>query len=800
MLTDIKFALRQWLRHPIHIAVAAATLGLALGACTTVFSALDALVLRPLPFSEPQRVVQLFETLPDGGLNSVSGGVFLDWSEGVNGFESLALINPVRRILSVGGGADAVYGLQASADFLRVLGAQPKSGRTFLAEEDGPGAGNAVVMITEEAWRSRWGENSAIVGSTLALDGVTHTVVGVLPAGLCPRGVLSPFPVEFVEPLRAKRANSGRFSRSEHWANVYGRLDRSVRVEEADARLKERRQQLAAAYPAYKKSWGVKVMPLVDRVARPSRSVLGVLLAAVGVVLLIACANVASLLLTRATARRSELAVRAALGAGAGKLLRQGLVESLLLALLGGGIGLGLAVLGTRGITVLAADVVAQDAVPRVDWRMFAFSAMLVGLTTLLAGGLPAWRMRRPDLVESLKSGGRGATARGRWHAQSLLVTVEVALTVLLLGATGMLLRSLAHAVQVDPGFDPSKAIAFEVTLPETTYPDDRARHAVSVRLRERLRSLPSVEAVGTGMGIPFRGGAFGERVGVTGRPRAERDPIVSVNYISPGFHESLGMHLLAGRVLEEADDRTDAGRVLLINRTAANHFFGSESPIDRQLSLLGNDWRIVGVVGDVVGSRVEERATLVVYVPHCFNTSRFSMVARVRGDWRAVAGALVKVVREVDSGLAVSDIRALSEARHSSFTPRRLTLGLIAGFGVTAAGMAALGLYGVLASSVAQRRRELAIRLAMGAGRSGVAGLVLREALAMGVTGGVLGWVLSLVTHRFLSSQLYGVTLGDPWVLAGTGVSVVGVAVVSAWLPARRASSVEPVELLRSE
>ncbi len=800
MMNEIRFALRQWLRHPIHVAVAAATLGLALGACTTVFSALDALVLRPLPYSEPERMVQMFETLPDGGLNGVSGGVYLDWSEGVPGFEGIALMEPVRRILSTGGGADAVYGLQASADFLRVLGAPPRAGRTFRAEEDGPGAGEAVVLVTEEAWRRRWGESPGLVGSTVSLDGETHTVVGILPAGLFPRGILSPFPVEFVEPIRATRSDAGRFSRSEHWASVYGRLAQGVRVAEADARLRELRQQLAPAYPAYKKAWGVKVMPLVDRVARPSRSVVGILLAAVAVVLLIACANVASLLLTRATARQSEMAVRAALGAGAGRLLRQGLVESLLVAALGGVIGLGLAVLGTRGITVLASDVVAQDAVPRPDWRVFAFSALLVGITAVLAGGLPAWRMRRPDLVDSLKSGSRGATARGRWQAQSLLVTGEVALTVVLLGATGMLLRSLAHAVQVDPGFDPSRAIAFEVTLPETAFPDDRARHALSVRLRERIRALPSVEAVGTGMGIPFRGGAFGERVGVIGRPRGDQDPIVRVNYVSPGFHESLGMRLLAGRVLEEADDRPDADRVLLVNRTAANHFFGTESALDRRLTMLGKTWRVVGVVADVVGSRVEDAAALSVHVPHCHNTARFSMVVRVRGEGSAVAGALAGAAREVDPRLAISDVRSLADARHSSFTPRRLMLGLIGGFGVTAAGMAGLGLYGVLACSVAQRRRELAIRLAMGAGRGGVVGLVLREALAMGVAGALLGWVLSLATHRVLASHLYGVSLGDPWVLAGTGLCVVAVAAVSAWLPARRASSVEPVELLRSE
>ncbi len=800
MWSDLKFALRQLIRHPVYTCVAAATLGLGMGACTTVFSALDAVLLRPLPYPEAQRLVHLHETLPEGSFNGVSGGVFLDWEEHASGFDGMALINPIRRVLSGAGEPERLAGLEVSRDFLRVLGLRPARGRAFLEGEDRAGAGQAVALVTEEAWRRRWGGAEDIVGSTVVLDGVAHTVVGVVPHGAFPRGILSPWAVEFVVPVRAQRATDGPFSRAEHWANVYGRLGRGVDLREAEARLKELRRRLDPEYPAYKRAWSVALQPVQDRVTAPARPVLVTLVAAVLAVMLIACANVANLMLIRAWTRQSEMAVRTALGAGGGRLLRQGLVESLAVAAVGGILGLAVSLMGLRGVAALASEMIGQEITPRLDWRVLTFAALLVVVVAVLSGLLPAWRMRRPDLGESLKSGGRSSTRRGQWQAQRMLVTAEVALTVVLLGATGLLLRSLANAVRVDPGFDPAQTIAFEVTIPESVYPTDESRFALSQRLRERIRAVPGVAAAGTGMGIPFRGGEFGERVGMGGQTGSDRDPIADINYVSPGYHQALGARLLAGRHLEEADDRTDSERVILINASTARRFFETDTPIDRRLSLLGNDWRIVGVVADIVDQRLDGPSRLCLYVPHRFNTARYSVVVRAHGDPAAVVSGLREAIRTVDARLPVSDVRTLSGALAGSLSPRRLMLSLVSGFGVTAVLLAALGLYGVLAYSVAMRRRELAIRIALGAPRRRVASAVVREALGFAVVGGLVGWGLSFGLQRVLAGQLFGVGTADPLVQAGTLVLVAVVAALAAWIPARRAASVDPVVALRND
>ncbi len=512
-MNDLKFAFRQLLKNPGFTAVAVLTLALGIGASTAIFSTLDAVLFRPLPYPEPDRLVQLYEALPDGSLNSASGGVFLDWREHHDDFDSVALISPVTCNLRGDRSPERLNGLEATHEFLGVLGIQPILGRGFLPTDDRPGGDNQVVIIAEEIWRARFGGSESILGSTLTLDEVPHTVVGVLPRGALPRAVWSPDAAGFVVPAVARRAADGRYSRSEHWASVYGRLKPGVSIEKADAGLKGLKQQLNSEYPAYKREWSAAVRSIHDRLASGPRPTLLMLVGAVMVLLLIACANVANLLLARARNRQQEIAVRAALGASPRRIVRQVLTESLVLAAVAGLAGTLLSIWGISILGRLTGDLLPGGMTPRLDLRVLLFSFLLTGATGFLFGILPAWQARRPNLNEALKNGGKNSTGGNRHRTQSVLVVAEVALTVMLLSAAGLLLRSLSNAVNADPGFEPEHTLAFDLSLPESAYPTDEARFAFSREVVDRLRALPGVESAGTGMGVPFESGAYGEYV-----------------------------------------------------------------------------------------------------------------------------------------------------------------------------------------------------------------------------------------------------------------------------------------------
>ncbi len=797
---DLRFALRQLKKSPGFTIVAVLTLGLGIGVGVSVFSALDAALFRPLPYPRPDRLVQLYETLPEGSLNGVSGGVFLDWREEHTAFESVALISPVTRNLQGDGPPQRLSGLEATHEFLDVLGVQPILGRGFLPEEDQAGGDNRVVLLSEEAWRTRFGGSETILGSAVRLDELPHTVIGVLPRGALPRGVWSPDAAQFVVPAVAQREAGGKYSRSQHWASVYGRLKPGVTVERADAELKDLKLRLNPEYPAYKQNWSAAVQSLHSRLASGPRPVLLVLASAVALLLLISCANVANLLLARARNRRLEISLRAALGASPGRIVRQTLTESLALAALGGVAGTALAFWGVRLLGIVTSDFLAGTMSPRLDPRVLAFSCALTAATGLAFGLLPAWQARRPDLNEAFKGGGRGSTGQGRHRTQSILVISEVALTVVLLSTSGLLLRSLVNAVNTDPGFQPQHALAFDLSLPEAGYPTNEARFAFSQRAMEAIRTVPGVERVGTGMGIPFAGGDYGERVRRAEDPGTDTDPITRVNYVSPGYLEALGTRLLTGRELRESDDRADAERVLVVNESVVSQFFRDEDPVGRHLSMLGNDWRIVGVVANVPIRQVDLPSELVLYVPHVFNSVRFSFVVRTPLKPLTLAEAVRREIQNLDSGLPLANVRALDEAMDASMNQRRTVLFLIGAFAASALGLACIGLYGVMSYSVAARRRELSIRVALGARRANISGLVLREALLLAAVGSLIGVAGAMGATRLMASQLYQVSSKDPLVIVATLSVVVTVALFACWLPAWRAANVDPIEALRGE
>lgn len=790
---DAAIGLRLLGRSPGFAAVAILMLALGIGANTTIFSALDAVLLRPLPYPEPARLVEVFERLENGSRNSVSGGAYLDWKKHSTQFEAIAILDRVTYNLRGNGMPEQLRGIAASHDLLQVLGVGPLLGRGFIEEDDRPGGRNDVVILTEELWRSRFGGDAAILNTSIILDEVSRTVVGILPRGAWLFGE-----DQFFVPL-VLTPGTPRAARSPHWAMVFGRLEPDTTIEGADAELNSIKRQLLSEYPRFKEKWSVGVRSLPELVVGTSRPSLLMLFGAVSLVLLIACANVASLLLARSHQRQREIALRAALGATAGRIVRQVLTESIVLAVLGGAAGLALAFGSVRLLPYVTELIVPGAPAPELDGRVLGFSLALTLLTGLAFGILPALHARRPDLNDTLKDGGKSATAGGQQRAQGTLVIVEVALTVVLLSAAGLLMRSLANTATSDPGFEPSRVLAFDVSLPSATYQTDETRMAFWTALRARVAAVPGVDHTGEGMAVPFSGGGFGEYFFLPGRTGENDVMLGRLNYVSPGYLEALGTRLIAGRLLTEADNVAKGPRVAVINQTAARGLFDASSPIAQTVVVAGQRWQIVGVVADVTDRQLDAARRAFAYVPQSFNPGNYSMVVRTRLDPSSLVTSILREIARLDPGVALANPRALDDAMARSLTPRRTMLTLVGAFASCALTLACIGLYGVMAFSVNIRRREICIRVALGAERAAVVGHILTHGVRLMAAGLVLGTAGALVVARLLSSELYQVSSYDPLVISGT-VAVVGtIATVACWMPAWRAAGFDPISSLRN-
>jgi putative ABC transport system permease protein len=791
---DAIVGLRLLVRSPGFAAVATLMLALAIGANAAIFSALDAVFLRPLPFPQPDRLVHVYETRDDGGSNSVSGGAFRDWREHQKQFDSLTILAPVSYNLRTSGTLERLNGMEVSHEFLRVFGLQPILGRDFLPENDRPGGHNDVVIITEELWRSRLGGSAAIAGSTIVLDEVPRTVIGVLPARAWTIREAQFFVPVVLSPDRP------RSQRSPHWGAVFGRLEPNVSLLQAESELESIKAQLNDQYPTFKRGWGVGLRPVRELLAKDPRPVLLMLLGAVGLVLLIACANVANLLLARACHRRQEIAIRSALGATGGRIVRQVLTESVVLALLGGAAGIALAYWGVELLKQTTGELIPGPMALRLDARVLAFSMAITGVTGLLFGVLPAWRVRRPDLTDALKNGGKNATAGGRQRTQSLLIVAEVSLTVVLLTVTGLLLRSLANTATADPGFEPARAVAIDLSLPRVTYTSDEQRLAFSANLLERIRALPGIESAGSGMAIPFAEGGYGEYFRRPDRANREDFVLGRVDYISEQYLEALGTRVLAGRRLTGTDNRPNGRRVAVVNETAARTFYAGENAIGRSINIAGTEWEIVGVIADVADVKLDLAHRPVAYLPQAFNTTSFSMVVRTRLDPLSTVGAIRDEIRRLDPGVALANVRSLDQARADSMRQRRFSLGLIAIFSAVALTLACIGLYGVMAYSVAARQRELSIRMALGALRRDIVVQILADGVRLMGVGLIIGLVGAFGAAQLVSNQLYQVSTYDSSVILSTIIAVTAVAVAAIFVPAWKATRFNEITALRSE
>lgn len=799
LLQDVRLALRSLRGRPGFSLVAVSTIALGIAAASAMWSVVDAVLVRPLPFAAPERLAFVWEMqLERGRDRNVAGPAnLIAWRERARSFSGLAGFVSFEANLDGAYEPERIKVGYATGNLFTLLGTPALVGRGLLEADSAPGAPGALVL-GEDYWRRRFGADAGVVGRTLRLNGTPATVVGVMPKSVqVPPGVAAWSALTVDERARSAR---GRY------LVVVGRLRDGVSLAQARDEMARLGEALAAEKPELNAGWGVNVQPLHADLVRQVRPGLVLLLAAVGVLLLIACVNVANLLLASAVARERELAVRAALGAGRSRLLRQLLAESLVLAGLAGAIGIlaGRALVG--GIRLLLPPEVASAVAVPYDLRALGSALALTLASALVFGALPALQTARAGLVGALKEGGavRGA-GPSRTRLKRGLVVAEVALSALLLVATGLLLRSFHRLASVSPGFDAEGVLAASLAPAGEAYRESAKVRSFYRDLDERLRALPGVTAAGAIAWMPLGGPGAATSFTITGReaPRPGQEPVADIRVVTPGLRETLRIPLLAGRDLGP-DDREGRPRVALVGEALAHELGGARNALGQRLKLRwGGDpeVEIVGVVGDVHLTSLETRPRAAVYLPHAQDGNNFmTLMLRTGGPPLALVPGLRASVAALDPALPVGSVRALPEVVSDSLRSRRFVLVLVAAFGGAALLLAGIGLFGVMAYLVAQRTSELGVRLVLGARPGDVLRLVMRDGMRLVGAGLVVGLGGGLVAARALESQLFGVRPWDPLALVGVAIVLTLAALAALLTPAWRAASIDPARAMRIE
>jgi putative ABC transport system permease protein len=806
---DLRYGARMLLKKPGFTLIAVFTLALGIGANTAIFSVVNAVLLRPLPFKNPEQLFTLRERYPDLGEATPAAGNYRDWQAQNRVFAQMAIYDPYRKFnLTHEDRPERIAGAAVSASLFAVLGVGPARGRVFLPEEEQPGR-DQVVIVSHELWRRRFASDPDMVGKTITLDGVNRTVIGVMPEGFqFPGGsgtynrIHTPPPAELWAPLALDAARWGQ--RSSHYLSAIARLKPEISIEHAQTEMDAIQQRLKQQYPNDAVGSHVNIVPLMAQVVGAARPALLILWGAVALVLLIACVNVTNLLLSRATARKKELTIRAALGASRLRVIRQLLTESLLLALAGGAIGVILATWGIEALSAIIPDDFPRRQEIAIDRWVFGFTLLVAALTSLIFGLVPALQSSRTDLTASLKEGGRSASEGGpRNRARSLLVMTETALALVLLVGAGLLIQSLLRLERVNPGFNPERVLTMELSLSQVRYP--RAQRAAFIqRLVERVRAVPGVSSVGASTHIPLAGGNSNWAVGIEGRPSSPGTPNnADYRAVTPEYFNALGIPLVKGRVFSDRDG-PESPRVFVINETMARRFFPNEDPLGKRLRLGYSDdtGEIVGIVGDVKHIGLDAKVREEVYSPYYQPPFwlDITLVARATGDPMSLASAVRNEVRAVDKDQPVTSIRTMESVVAGSVAQHRFRTLLLGLFGAIALLLAAVGIYGVISYAVTQRTQEIGIRIALGAQPRDVLRLVVRQGMWPALAGLGAGLIGAFGLTRLMKDMLFVVRADDPVTFALVTVLLAAVALLACYIPARRATRVDPMEALRCE
>ncbi len=799
LLKDITYGLRSLWKRPGFTAVAVITLALGIGGNSAIFSVVNAVLLRPLPYPESERLVQFDGVNPHAGITQSNMSVpdFADWQSQNQVFEQMAGFVTGGSLLVSGDETERVRATGVTGDFFTLLGVSAAQGRA-LQPDDARKGNDSGVVLSYGLWQRRFGADPNIVGSKVKVSGEDGIVVGVMPKGFDypERSELwVPFPLD---PVAERRDN--------RYLNVITRLKPGVPIVQAQAQMDAINQRLAQSYVETNSGWTVQLTGLQERMVGAMRSSLLVLLGAVAFVLLIACANVANLLLARATVRQKEIAVRAALGASRFRIIRQLLTESLLLSLIGGGVGLLLSLWLTKLLIALSPPNSPRFDEIRPDARVLAFTLGLTVITGLVFGLVPALQAARVDLNERLKEAGRGAGSASHNRLRSLMMVSEIALSFMLLVGAGLLIKSFMHLRDVSPGFNPANVLSVRVAIPSAKYGQGEPRTQILRQLEERIESVPGVQSAGAILSLPLGGDTFnvGRSYIREGRP-ATPEESANASYLvaTPNYFQTLNIPLLGGRRFTDQDTEQTT-KVVVVNESMARKLWPGESPVGKRITI----WRdekfpreIVGVVGDTRGS-LDTEAESQMYVPYSqdANWTGMSLVIRTNTEPTSLVAGVRNEIRSVDKGIPLFNVKTMDDVLAISVGPRRTPMLLLTAFAGVALLLAMIGIYGVTSYHVTQRTQEIGIRMALGAQMRDVLKLILKGGMLLALVGIAVGLAGAFALTRLLDSLLFGVKPTDVVTFILVSVCLLGTALLACYLPARKATKVDPLKALRYE
>ncbi|MCA1568316.1 MAG: ABC transporter permease [Acidobacteria bacterium] len=801
LIQDLRYNFRVLRKTPGFTAVIILTLALGIGATTAIFSVLNVILLRPLPYDNPDHLVVVWGTQPQLDKAPFSPADFLDVKRRNQVFERIAAYQAQNFNLTGSSDAMRLRGAMLSPEIMPLLGIKMAVGRGFLPEEDRPG-NNQVVIVAHGLWQRSFGSDPRLVGQSLKLNGKDYTVVGILPADSQFLGW-----AELWVPLAfSDQQATVRDTRS---LNVMARLKPGISLEQAQAEMTSIGNQLQQEYPSSNSGNGVRLVPLREQIVGDIRPVLFVLLGVVVGVLLIACANVANLLLSKAAMRQKEIGIRIALGASRWQVIRQLLTESALLALAGGLLGLLIAYGGIKLLSAFGPTNIPRLKEIGVDGRVLVVTLLLSLLTSVVFGLVPALQASRPDLNESLKEGGRGSSGGGIYNQRHrmLLVIAEVALALVLLIGAGLMVRSFLSIQRINPGFDPQNVLSMRIALPASKYPEIGQRAVFFQQVLERVRNLPSVISVGAITDLPLSGPGSSTTFSIRELPSNDRNPLTEYRVITPDYLRTMNIPLLRGRYFNEMDQEKHQ-RVVIINETLARRFFPNQDPLGKHLALSGppDEREIVGVASDVKDYGLDAEVRPEVYIPYSQSNQPYSqysaltLVLRTAADPQSLTGLVRGEVRSIDKDQPIYNIKLMQDVLSESVAPRLFNMFLISIFAVVALILAAVGIYGVIAYSVAQRTHEIGIRMALGAQPGDVLKLVVGQGMTQALIGILIGLVAAFALTRVMSSLLYEISPLDPITFAGLSIMLMIVAVIACYIPARRATRINPIIALRDE